>query len=882
MQAPTGNITFLFTDIERSSQLWEQHPQAMGRALARHDAIMQSVFQEHEGYVFKTIGDAFCVAFSDATRAVLASLAVQRELAAEAWEETGPLRVRMALHSGETDERDGDYFGRPLNRVARLLAAGHGGQTLLSRVTAERVREKLPMEISLRDLGERRLKDLSKPERIFQLVVKDLPADFPPLRSLEVLPNNLPAQVTTFVGRAREMAEVKRLIGMTRLLTLTGPGGTGKTRLAIQVAADALETFPHGVWLVELATLTDAALIPETIAAALDIREESGRPIRATLLDALRTRRMLIILDNCEHLVRGCAEIAESILRYCPDQRVLATSREALNIPGEMTWGVPSLATVRVDGGRASNMSLEDLGALDAVQLFVDRATAVRPDFTLNESNAAAIADICWRFDGIPLAIELAAARAKVLTPAQILARVDDRFRLLSGGSRTALPRQQTLGALIDWSYDLLNDKERALLQRLSVFVAGRTLEMAESVCTDDLIAEWEILDLLGSLVDKSLLSAEPDERGESRYVMLESVWDYSWDKLVQSGQSDTFRERHLEFFLKIAEEMEPKLMGPEQAECLHSLEAELYNFRYALEWSATVPAAITRGLRMCAAIARFWEVHSHLNEGKEHYDTLLARADENVPRDVLAKAITGAGRIAWCQDRDDAALRHYGDALAIFEELGMRSEVGTLHGFLGLTERNEENRDAARVHFERAMEIGEELKDKRVLGIAASGLGSLAADAGDLARGRALKERALQTYRALGDKWVITLVAWSLGKIVAAQHDHEAARACFREAVMLGRELGNRWSVPYALEGFGDIALERGEGARAATLYGAASTLRESVGLSFSPAERSAYDATLARIQRLLSPAQYQAHWGTGRAMRSEEALALALDGED
>src|SRR4030095_5052782 len=430
MQAPGGNVTFLFTDIERSSQLWEMHPQAMGRALAQHDELMREILLERRGYIFKTMGDAFCVAFASALDAAAAAVEAQRKLAAATWEDTGPLRVRMALHSGEAEQRDGDYFGQTLNRVARVLAAGHGGQTLLSRVTAERVREKLPEDVSLRDLGERRLKDLSKPERIFQLVTIDLPTDFPPLRSLEVLPNNLPAQVTTFVGRAREMAEVKRLLEATRMLTLTGPGGTGKTRLSLQVAAEVLDRFPHGVWLIELATISDSALVAEAIANAVDIREEAGRPPLETIADALRARQLLLILDNCEHIIAPCAQVAATLLRRCPDLVILASSREPLSIAGETIWLVPPLAVPEFRR-EERGAEFDNLAELEAVQLFVERAASVRPEFSLAPDNVRIVAEICSRLDGIPLAIELAAARVKVLSLQQILARLDDRFRLL-------------------------------------------------------------------------------------------------------------------------------------------------------------------------------------------------------------------------------------------------------------------------------------------------------------------------------------------------------------------------------------------------------------------------------------------------------------------
>ncbi|MCW5559947.1 MAG: adenylate/guanylate cyclase domain-containing protein, partial [Verrucomicrobiae bacterium] len=512
---------------------WEMHPQAMGRALAQHDALLNTVFTAHRGRVFKTMGDAFCVVFSEAADAVHAAVAAQRQLAAAAWEETGPLRVRMAVHTGTVQHRDGDYFGPTLNRVARLLATGHGGQTLLSAAATEKARPLLPDDVSLRDLGERRLKDLSRPERIFQVLSAGLPADFPPLRSLEVLPNNLPAQVTSFIGRAREMAEVRRLLESSRLVTLTGSGGTGKTRLSLQVAAEQLEAFPHGVWLVELATLTEPGQVPEAVAEVLDLRAEPGRPLLATLENALRPRHLLLLLDNCEHLIGACARMATRLLARCPQVRMLASSREPLNIPGEVLWPVPALSATEGEE-LPDTHAFADLAQLESVQLFVDRAAAVSPGFTLTPENARLIAEIGGRLDGLPLAIELAAARVKVLPLPQILARLEDRFRFLTGGNRTAEPRQQTLGAMIEWSHDLLSPAERMLLRRLAVFAGGRTLEMVEAVCSGEGLERSQMLDLLSSLADKSLVTVERSGLDEPRYTLLESVWTFAEERLQE------------------------------------------------------------------------------------------------------------------------------------------------------------------------------------------------------------------------------------------------------------------------------------------------------------------------------------------------------------
>ena len=877
---PRGNVTFLFTDIERSSQLWEMHPQTMGRALAQHDDLMRAALSGHHGYVFKTVGDAFCVAFSSALDAVRAAIAAQRELAAAAWEETGPLRVRMALHSGEAEQREGDYFGRTLNRVARVLAAGHGGQMLLSSVTAERVREKLPPDAELRDLGERRLKDLSRPERIFQLVVRDLPAEFPPLRSLEVLPNNLPAQVTTFVGRSREMAEVKRLLGTTRLLTLTGPGGTGKTRLSLQVAADVLDQFSHGVWLIELATLADGTLVPEAIADAVEIREAPGRPTLDTLMDALQARHLLLVLDNCEHLIAACAHTAATLLRRCPAVKILATSREALNIEGETIQTVPPLAVAEF-GRPEIHPEADRFAELEAVQLFAERAAAARPGFAVTAENAPLLARICWRLDGIPLAIELAAARVKVLSLEQILARLDDRFRLLSGGSRAALPRQQTLGALIDWSYDLLSEPERRLLRRLTVFVAGRTLDMAEEVCAGDGLEKEEIFDLVSALVEKSLLMVEPGANGISRYTMLESVWDYGDEKLAQHQETARYRRKHLDFFVRLAEAAEPALFGAEQKAWLERLSVEHYNLNRALRFSFERPETIEAGLRLAGALTRYWEVRSYLTEGFEQFQALLARAGDTVPPGVRAKAALGAGRLSWCQDRDADALRYYREAQALYRSLGMEEQVGVIEAQMGFAERNEGNHQAARAHFDRAKTMGEKQRSERVLAMAVSGLGSLAADAGDFAAAREAKERSLATFRSLGDHWVVALVTWSLGKVCFVTGDYAAARSFLRESLRLGRDLGNKWAVPYALEALADICTEGGQARKAVRLYGAASAQREAHALAFSATERTSYQKALSRLRELVPGGAFDEQWEQGRSLGMQAAIELALEAD-
>ncbi len=877
MRPPTGNVTFLFTDIEHSTQLWEKHPQAMGKSLAQHDQLVRSLVEAHHGHVFKTVGDAFCVAFQSAQDAVAAAADVQRKLTASSWGEVGQLRVRMALHSGESEERDGDYFGPTLNRVARLLSAGHGGQTLLSSVTAERVREELAPGVTLRDLGERRLRDLSRPERVYQLVTPGLPDEFPPLRSLEVLPNNLPAQVTSFVGRSQEMAELKRLLDTTRLLTLTGSGGTGKTRLSLQVAAEVLERFPHGVWLVELATVSDPARVPETLADAVGIREEPQRPILETVIAGLRTRQLLIVLDNCEHLVAACAQATATLLRRCPYLRILASSREALNIEGERIWPVPPLPVPEY-GKREALTESARVAELAAVQLFVERAAAANPGFKLTPENVPLVAQICWRLDGIPLAIELAAARLKVLTLDQVLTRLDDRFRLLSGGSRAAPPRHQTMGALIDWSYDLLSENERILLRRLAVFVGGRTLEMAEEVCSGEGIDKAEIFDLLSALVEKSLVTIEPGVQQQSRYTMLESVWDYADEKLTHQGETTRFRRRHLEYFVRLGQIAEPALLGPEQRGWLERLNLEHANLNAALRAAAEDSELVEAGLRLAGALTRYWEVRNYLSEGYEHFRRLLEKADGALARSVLAKAELGAGRISWCQDRDADARRHYLRARELYETLGALEQVGFIEANLGYTERSDGHDEASRKHFERAKEIAEQQHSIRVLGMAVNGLGNLAADAGDYQAARAAKEKSLAISRSLGDVWAVTLVTGNLGALCCESGDYASARQYLRESLSLAQELDNKWGVPYVIEALANVRAKEQDVLAAVRLYGAASIQREALALAFAVRERGSYNRAISQLRALVSPEVFEREWNEGRKLSSQEAIALAV----
>jgi predicted ATPase/class 3 adenylate cyclase len=581
---PTGTVTFLFTDIEGSTKLWERSPQAMQAALIRHDQILREAIEERGGYVFKTVGDAFCAAFPDAPSALEVALEVQRALSAEEWgDEIGFLRVRMALHTGSAEARGGDYFGPPVNRVARLLSAGHGGQTLLSLATQELVRDELPQETELKDLGERRLKDLFRPERLFQLVVPNLPASFPTLRTLDARLNNLPVQPTALVGREREVTEVCARLRRpdVRLLTLTGPGGTGKTRLGLQAAAERLDEFEGGVFFVALAPVSDPDLVASTIAGPLGVVESGEQPLEESLKDHLRTKELLLLLDNFEQVLEAAPLVGE-LLATCPRLKVLATSRTVLKVYGEHEYAVPPLGLP--DPSRLP--PIERLTEYEAVRLFVERAGAAKADFSITNESAPAVAEICVRLDGLPLAIELAAARIKMLPPKAMLQRLSSRLKLLTGGARDLPERQRTLRGTIEWSHALLEEGEQLLFARLAVFSGGRTLEAIEAICDAEGDLPVEAFEGVSSLLDKSLIGQEEGPNGEPRLVMLETIHEFAREKLGESAEAEQIKRVHAEYFLTLAEEAHPEFKGANQLQWLERLEAEHDNMRKALSWA--------------------------------------------------------------------------------------------------------------------------------------------------------------------------------------------------------------------------------------------------------------------------------------------------------
>ncbi len=867
---PVGTVTFLFTDIEGSTKLWEAHPEAMRGALARHDALMRAAVVSSNGYVFKTIGDAFCVAFGTAQEAVQAAINAQVALAAEAWPGETPIRVRMGLHTGAVESRDNDYFGPPVNRVARLLATAHGGQSVLTLTTYELVRDSMPAGVVLKDLGSHQLRDLARPEQVFQLLHPALQYDFPPLRSLSNQPNNLPLQLTSFVGRQAEIERVQALFDRSRLVTLTGSGGSGKTRLSLQIAADELDQFPEGAWLIELASLTDPGMVARTVADVLGVPESPGQDVAKGVAGAIGSKAMLLILDNCEHLIEACAKFADVLLRACPRLKVLATSREALGIAGESTFRVPPLTLPDLK----AHQTPATLSQFEAVRLFIDRAVQAESTFTVTNESAPALASLCCRLDGIPLAIELAAARVRSLPVEQIDARLDQRFRLLTGGSRAALPRQQTLRSLIDWSYDLLLPKEQVLLQRLSVFSGGWTLDCSETVCQDEETEGWEVADLVLALVDKSLVVAQ-EHLGVPRFSLLESVREYAKERLTEAGELEKYQDRHLACFLAMSAEARPHLRGPLQKVWFERLEAELDNFRAALAWGIGTGA----GLSLAGDLWRFWYQRGHAVEGRAWLAAALARNPDAEPED-RARALNGAGVLAEYQADYEVALAQHQQSLEISRSRGARwfeamslNNIGNVYGSKG-------DYETGAGYWEQSLALWRELEaegalgDLRGLAATLDNLGNVASYRGNPEEARGLYLECLAMRRQLGNAAGVAYSLLNLGWLSRELGDLESASAQFREGIQLSADIRDDYAIGFFLQGLAADATP----STAVALLGRFERIREDLGTPLTPGDAAAQESIVEVARLALGEQEFAAGWARGRAMTVSQAVDLAL----
>jgi predicted ATPase/class 3 adenylate cyclase len=679
---PAGTVTFLLTDIEGSTRMWEEHGERMGDAVLAHYAILDEAIARHGGVrpVEQGEGDSVLAAFSRASDALAAALDAQRALLAGVGPSGLPVRTRMALHTAEAQLRDeGNYYGAALSRGARLRALAEGGQTLLSRTTRDLVLDRLPGGASLVDLGLHRLRDLGRPEHVFALAHPDLPPPPVALRSLDAVRHNLPIHLTSFVGREHELAEIGAALSGTRLLTLTGAGGCGKTRLAAQIAAEALDEFPGGVWWVELAPLQEPELVERALAAAIGVRPLPGQTALEAAVTHLADATVLVVLDNCEHVAGAAVACAEALLRGCPSARVIATSRAALGAGAETQWRVPSLTLPREHAPEP----IEALERSDAVRLFIDRALHVRPNFAVTRDNAPAIAQICHDLDGIPLAIELAAARVRMLSIDAIAAGLGDRFRLLTGGSRSALPRQQTLRASVDWSHDLLDDRERALLRRLVIFRGGCTLDAAERVCAGDPLDALDILDVLSSLVDKSLVDVDYDAPG-GRYRLLETVRQYALDRLREAGEHTAMADRHRDALLQLAERAAAHLMQPDGRDWLDALDPEAADLVAALDRAGDTDPALA--LRLCAALTFWWKFRGHFAAAEDACARALDAADP-AASPLRARVLWTRAYLACYGGDVETAVSSAQQALAMAEDVGEHAIAARALDVLGTLE---------------------------------------------------------------------------------------------------------------------------------------------------------------------------------------------------
>jgi predicted ATPase/class 3 adenylate cyclase len=912
--ATAEDVTLLFTDIVGSTRLWEAEPAAMSNALARHDEILRSAIESSGGEVFKTVGDAFCAAFADPRDAVAAATDMQLALAEEDWPEQVTLRARVGIHSGPCERRNRDYFGPTVNRVARLQAVAHGGQVVITEATAMLVGSGLPEGVALRDLGEHRLKDLSRPEHVYQLEADGLLREFPPLRSVDnpERGNNVPARLTRFVGRAQELSRLREILAISRLATLTGSGGCGKTSLAIEATSDL-----DGVWFVDLSPLVDEEQVAPAVASVLGVRGQEGRDTIDVLVDALSDRRIMIVLDNCEHLIGACATLADTVLRACREVRILATSREPLGVDGETVYRIPSLTVPAED----ATIDVAEARRYEAVELFVERAVAIRPDFELDEFNVGLVVSICRHLDGIPLALELAATRLDSFSVEDLEAHLDDRFRLLSKGRRTALPRHQTLRSLVEWSYDLLDEHERAVLRRGSVFAGGFTAVEAPAVLADGQLDPIALADILQSLVDKNLLQFDEGAEPLARYRLLETIRQYAAEALVAHGDEASARSAHAEAFVNLAEAASAYLWQAERLEWLARLNADRDNLNVALDMLLTDPVGGRLAMRLVSAMAPYWEMTGQTARVVEVGRTLLGHPGTQ-DRDRLWVEAVAALALVWRGDNWELAVfePEVREAVGLARNYEMDAERAVLLWVLGGDAGRRGEMDVGRKYVDEAVEAARRTNDPMAIGVAliassviysytnktearamlveaesclrAGGdsywqgmvLNNLACGAmwdRDFDSARRWIEEGLDHCRPGGDEVVGSLLA-NLAEIEFAEGHIATSVEAFAQATTLELRMGCLTHISSSLvAGLAMCAAALGECEQAAYLHGASQSIREHSGFTDDDnfLDDQSIDDDQRRLRVTLGGARFDEAFSKGLNRTPREALQAALD---
>lgn len=859
--------TFLFTDIEGSTRLWEEAPERMRPALALHDAVARAAVARHRGTLVKMTGDGIHAAFEDPLDAISAALEMQQAFADPSATMGIQLRVRCGVHAGTHQRRDNDFFGPEVNRAARIMGAAHGGQTLLSQPVADIARSRLPSELGLRDLGTVHLRDLGAPERLYQLVHPRLRADFPALRSLEQTPNNLRHEVTSFIGREGELAHAAALLKQCRLLTVTGVGGLGKSRLSLHLAAAAMDDFPDGVWLVELAPIQDPRGVPQAVSSVVGVKEDADRPVVEALTRYVRDRRVLLVLDNCEHLLQACADLAKQLLGSSAHSKILASSREPLRLTGETTFVLPTLPVPDL----RTPFEPHALAQNESVQLFVARAIAAQPGFELTDRNAAAVAAICHHLDGIPLALELAAARVRVMSVQQISERLGDRFKLLRGGDPTMLPRQRTLRALMDWSYELLSNPERSLLRQLAVFAGGWTIEAAEAICecgTD------EVVDLLARLVEKSLVMREPET---DRYKLLETVRQYAQERLDESGQGDGVRQRHLEFHVALAVSAKSGLMGPEQGAWLSRLDRERENLLAAHFHADVAARGGDLGLKLVNGIKLYWINRGALGLGHRMTLEALSRPEAATQNFARCRGLFDLGQFCYYMGKYGEARTCLEESLAIAREMEDQKAIAAVLQPLGLATLGVGNLVIALDYLEEALSLANERADEREISAAACALGQLHSVEGRADLARPLFTRAVEIARANGDSETIAIGLVNLAMLSIAGGEQAEAAGMLLEVIDIATQLDSRRAGQSALEVCAALAASSGEWEYAARLYGGAEAHSVTTALRRDPADEAFLAPLMARTRRALGEIDFATIEAQGRTRAYDDVIAEA-----
>ncbi len=895
----TGAVTFLFSDIEGSTRLeLELGTERYATLRERHRALLRAAFAMNGGEEQSTEGDSFFVVFPTARNALAAALDAQRSLAAEAWPSGAEVRVRMGIHSGEATRVGGDLVGYDINRAARIAGAAHGGQVLVSEAARSLAGVNLGEGVELRDLGPHRLKDLRAPERLAQLIAPGLTDTFPPLRALDARPNNLPTQLTPFVGRERELDEARTLLATTRLLTLTGPGGTGKTRLSLQLAAAVADEFPDGVWFVRLEPVREVALVVPTIARTIGLADNASRSALDVLTLEVADRRVLFVLDNFEQVI-DAAVVVTDLLERCPHLAIVVTSRAPLRVTGEQEYPVPGLPappdTARLSEVERLNLppelrppDAETAGRFESVRLFATRAAAVRPGWSLTDENAPTVASICARLHGMPLAIELAAARVKLLTVDQILTRLEDQLALLAHGSRDVTERQQTLRGAIAWSYDLLDEDGRRLLQHLAVFVGGWELEAAEAVCggSTGSTGGLDVFDGLVALADQSLVRRVGEDDAAPRFAMLDTIRAFAWEMLAASGALPAARARHAAVFRDLAERAAPHLSGADQRVWLDRLERDHDNIRAALDWALDCPDP-ELGARLGFAMWRFWQQRGYLNEARDRLTALEAIAGDLQPV-LRARLAEACGGVAYWQANHEEAARWYDEALRIWREIDDSAEIANAlynraYAFLVRVMRGERadgTEEDARRMLEEALARYRQLGDRRGEANILWATGTYHYFITDPAEARPWYDGALELHRAVGQR---TMEAWSLHMLALTlirTNDVEEARSTARRALELFHAAGDVAGITLVLDDLSIVAIVEGNRERAGRLWGAARHLQATTGADIATSVESAFEAQALRTPRRELTAEELGRYGPeGAALRLDEVVAYALE---